>query len=75
MSVVTLSYIDPINGLIECSNSCPLSPDNENFQMFTFINRPELVGIQIDILEWYGAGGGLHGIQLFQSGKLMNDFL
>ena len=69
MSVVTLSYVDPIKGLSECSNSCPLSPNNEDYQMFTFIGRQELTGIQIDILEWYGDGGGLRGIKLFQYGK------
>ncbi|CAI2175577.1 7583_t:CDS:2 [Funneliformis geosporum] len=66
MSVVTLSYMDPIKGLLVCT-SCPLSPSNEDFQTFTFVSRPELTGIQIDILEWYGIGGGFHGIKLFQS--------
>ncbi|RIA96482.1 cortical protein marker for cell polarity-domain-containing protein [Glomus cerebriforme] len=78
MSVITLSYMDPINGFTECSNSCPLSPDNVDFQMFTVINQPELIGIQIDILEWYGAGGGLHSIQLFQPDVIVraaNDFI
>ncbi|CAG8463451.1 1367_t:CDS:2 [Funneliformis caledonium] len=67
MSVVTLSYMDPINGLLVTCTSCPLSPSNEDFQMFTFVSQPELTGIQIDILEWYGNGGGFHGIKLFQS--------
>ncbi|CAB4484018.1 hypothetical protein RhiirA5_415984 [Rhizophagus irregularis] len=67
MSVITLSYMDPIAGLTQCSDSCPLSSDNVEFQMFSFVSQLEIIGIQVDILEWYGLGGGFHGIQLFQS--------
>jgi hypothetical protein len=70
MSVITLSYMDPIAGLTQCSDSCPLSSDNVEFQMFSFVSQLEIIGIQVDILEWYGLGGGFHGIQLFQSGKI-----
>ncbi|CAG8665831.1 14004_t:CDS:2, partial [Acaulospora colombiana] len=69
-SVLTLVYANATTGEItNCSNICTLDPNNQVFQIYYFNQPVNLTGFEIDILEWYGEGGGLHGIQLFQTGK------
>ncbi|CAH1757539.1 1204_t:CDS:10 [Entrophospora sp. SA101] len=71
-SVVDLKYVDPNNGTQMICRECTLTQNNQDFQMFEFVASKVLTGIQIDILEWYGGGGGLHGIQLFQNDIIVN---
>ncbi|KAI8381043.1 cortical protein marker for cell polarity-domain-containing protein [Radiomyces spectabilis] len=64
-----LSYVDPITQqLMTCTQSCPLS---ENPQLvseeFTVTKTMATQGIRIMIDAWYGAGGGLGGVEIFQS--------
>ncbi|RHZ89279.1 hypothetical protein Glove_16g192 [Diversispora epigaea] len=67
-AVVSLTYTDPTDGKIKtCSDRCPLQHENQNFQMFYIVDPINIIGIQIEILEFYGNGGGLHGIQLYQT--------
>ncbi|KAL8638869.1 MAG: hypothetical protein Q9228_004019 [Teloschistes exilis] len=69
--IMNLTYSDPVtNQEMVCDASgarCPLS-DNATlrFQDFHFYNRVGMNAFQIDISDWYGDGGGLDGIQLFQ---------
>ncbi|KAF0452774.1 cortical protein marker for cell polarity-domain-containing protein [Gigaspora margarita] len=67
-SIITLSYTNTTNGTtLTCSDSCPLGPSNTDYQIFNFVNPGPLRGIQILLLDFYGEGGGLHGIQFYQS--------
>ncbi|KAL8703416.1 MAG: hypothetical protein Q9201_003387 [Fulgogasparrea decipioides] len=69
--IMNLTYIDPVtqeNTPCDASGArCPLS-DNTSlpFQDFQFYNQVGMNAFQIDISDWYGDGGGLNGIQLFQ---------
>ncbi|CAG8497063.1 2397_t:CDS:2 [Ambispora gerdemannii] len=66
--VLNLSYVDPSDKTIKyCSDPCSLTQDSNQYQVFNIVGPHPLNGIQIDIIEWYGSGGGLHGIQLYQS--------
>ncbi|KAK9766136.1 hypothetical protein K7432_005011 [Basidiobolus ranarum] len=70
--IIPLSYYDPnTRKTVTCSDECPLNHDPSlPFQDFRIIqgDKPTtLSGINIDILSWYGAGGGFGKIQLYQS--------
>ncbi|KAG9300601.1 hypothetical protein G9A89_005201 [Geosiphon pyriformis] len=66
--IFNLSYVDP-NTKTEkyCINSCPLISDNKEYQNFNIVNPISVKGFQIEILDWYGGGGGFHGIRVYQS--------
>ncbi|KAG6120332.1 hypothetical protein E4U13_006702 [Claviceps humidiphila] len=66
--IMNLTYIDPSTGKnATCTSECPLSNDhNLKFQDFHFVNRVGMNSFQIAISDWYGAGAGLSGIELFQ---------
>ncbi|KAK5139875.1 hypothetical protein LTR04_003290, partial [Oleoguttula sp. CCFEE 6159] len=68
----------PINGImnfttggadgrtVACDAFCTLPENNSTYQDFHFVNPIGMNGLRIDILDWYGNGGGLSGIELFQ---------
>ncbi|KAL8834049.1 MAG: hypothetical protein Q9170_003941 [Blastenia crenularia] len=69
--IMNLTYIDPLtNKVTACDASgarCPLSNNASlQYQDFTFVNRVGMSAFQIDVSDWYGDGGGLNGIELFQ---------
>ncbi|KAL1954822.1 hypothetical protein VTO42DRAFT_552 [Malbranchea cinnamomea] len=66
--ILNLTYTDPNSGdIVACDARCPLSDDPaETFRDFHFVNIVGMSGFMIDISEWYGPGGGLAGIQLFE---------
>lgn len=68
--IMNLTYTDSRSHQnSSCDPLCPLpSGDEEPFRDFHFVNPIGMSGFQIDIKEWYGAGGGLDGIELFQHG-------
>lgn len=68
-----LSYIDPItHETTTCTTDCTLSNDTTvGYQDFTVLNSPSATGIRIQIDSWYGQGGGLGGVEIFQSGKFV----
>ncbi|KAI9803486.1 MAG: hypothetical protein M1825_001829 [Sarcosagium campestre] len=77
--IMNLTYTDPeTKQNTTCDARCPLSNDKSiEFQDFTFVNNVGMSGFQIDISDWYGSGGGLDGIQLFQDdiyAFAVNDF-
>jgi len=67
---MNFTYTDPAtNQTAYCDARCPLSGDpSVKFQDFTFFNDVGMDSFQIDISEWYGNGGGLNGVELFQDG-------
>lgn len=66
--IMNFTYVDPSSGENRtCTSECPLSDDpNVEFQDFHFVNRVGMNRFQLAISDWYGAGAGLDGIQLFQ---------
>ncbi|KAL5320553.1 hypothetical protein ACEPPN_011362 [Leptodophora sp. 'Broadleaf-Isolate-01'] len=66
--IMNFTYIDPATGQnASCSSECPLSSNSSiQFQDFHFVNVIGMNSFQIDISAFYGSGGGLNGIELFQ---------
>ncbi|KAH7124116.1 cortical protein marker for cell polarity-domain-containing protein [Dendryphion nanum] len=76
--IMNFSYVDPSSGQRSfCDARCPLPQGNLSAQDFTFVNNIGMNSFRIDISEWYGQGGGLNGIELFQNdiyAYAINDF-
>ncbi|OTA96899.1 hypothetical protein M434DRAFT_27245 [Hypoxylon sp. CO27-5] len=77
--IMNFTYIDPeTNQNRTCTSECPLSNDpSVRFQDFHFVNRVGMNAFRIDVSAWYGNGGGLDGIELFQDDIFafaVNDF-
>lgn len=66
--IANFSYFDDHGGKQYCDSQCPLA-NNNTYQDFYFVNPIEMYGIRIDISAWWGNGGGLGGMELFQDGK------
>jgi len=66
--IMNFTYIDPATGQNgSCTSECPLSSNSSiPFQDFHFVNVIGMSGFRVDISDWYGAGGGLDGIELFE---------
>ena len=70
--IMNFTYTDPDTGEegLYCDARCPLSSNKSvPFQDFRFWNTVGMSAFRIDISDWYGQGGGLDGIELFQNGK------
>jgi hypothetical protein len=67
--IMNFTYIDPATGQnASCTSECPLSSNTSvKYQDFHFVNVIGMNGFRIDISAWYGSGGGLDGIELFQN--------
>ena len=68
--IMNLTYTDPsTNQERVCDARCPLSNNSTlEYQDFRFVNTVGMNGFQVDVSDWYGKGGGLSGIELFQNG-------
>ncbi|GAO19132.1 uncharacterized protein UV8b_02036 [Ustilaginoidea virens] len=66
--IMNFTYVDPSTGnTATCTSECPLSHnDSVTFQDFHFVNKVGMNSFQIAISDWYGAGAGLSGMELFQ---------
>ncbi|KAJ2889335.1 hypothetical protein GGI21_006611, partial [Coemansia aciculifera] len=72
---LTMSYIDPVTKSEQfCTQSCPV-PQNYDWQEYRFVDNPatlaNISGIIINIVDWYGMGGGFNKIELYQRGKYL----
>lgn len=77
--IMNFTYTDPKTGAeASCDARCPLLQDPAlPYQDFYFVNLVGMNSFQIDISDWYGAGAGLAGIELFQDdifAYAVNDF-
>ncbi|KAK1970649.1 cellular morphogenesis protein [Colletotrichum sublineola] len=77
--ILNMTYLDPATGQnASCTSECPLSSNTSvKFQDFHFVNLVGMNSFRIDISEFYGSGGGLNGIQLFEddiNSYAVNDF-
>ena len=66
--IMNLTYTDPTTGkTVACDATCPLSNDTTlEFQDFKFVNVIGMNGFKLFISDWYGSGGGLSGLELFE---------
>ncbi|KAI4722788.1 hypothetical protein E4T48_00995 [Aureobasidium sp. EXF-10727] len=64
--IMNFTYTDESGSLASCTANCPLPQGNTSYQDFHFVNSVGMNDFRIDISAWYGAGGGLSGIELFQ---------
>ncbi|KAJ2709882.1 hypothetical protein H4R19_004024, partial [Coemansia spiralis] len=67
---LTLSYIDPITQTETlCTQSCPLRADYswQEFRIVEVNGAPldGITGIIVNIVDWYGMGGGFNKIELY----------
>ncbi|KAI0382060.1 cortical protein marker for cell polarity-domain-containing protein [Hypomontagnella monticulosa] len=77
--IMNFTYIDPGTGQNRsCTSECPLSNDpSVKFQDFYFVNVIGMNAFRFEISAWYGNGGGLAGLELFQDDIFafaINDF-
>ncbi|KAH8676001.1 cellular morphogenesis protein [Xylariales sp. PMI_506] len=77
--IMNFTYVDPDTGVTSsCTNQCPLSSNTSvPYQDFYFVNLVGMNEFRIDVSDWYGSGGGLDGIELFQNdifAYAINDF-
>ena len=72
--IMNFTYVDPATGNnATCDARCPLSNSTkEPYRDFHFVNQVGMSAFQIDISAWYGQGGGLDGIELFQDGEQLS---
>lgn len=76
--IMNFTYVDPATGKnATCDAQCPLPQGSDvRYRDFRFVNQVGMNAFQIDISAWYGQGGGLNGIELFQDGKIsVDDFV
>ncbi|KAG8929683.1 hypothetical protein FRC02_005233 [Tulasnella sp. 418] len=68
--VVSLTYIDPATKQnVTCSDPCPILHDPAiPYQDFLLTTPRVITGFQVTINEWFGAGSGLHLLQLLSDG-------
>jgi hypothetical protein len=72
--IMNLTYVDASGQTQFCDATCPLPQNNQTAQDFHLVNNVGMNGFRIDISEWYGKGGGLSGIELFQDGAILPCF-
>lgn len=65
--IMNMTYTDESGNKAHCDSSCPLSSStSEKYRDFTLVNPVGMEGFQIEVLDWYGQGAGLNGIEVFQ---------
>ncbi|KAL4888369.1 cortical protein marker for cell polarity-domain-containing protein [Aspergillus ambiguus] len=67
--IMNMTYTDPDTGDdVYCDSSCSLSDStDELYRDFKFVNTVGMSGFMIEVQDWYGAGAGLNGIQLYNN--------
>jgi hypothetical protein len=67
--IMNLTYTDPSTGkTVSCDAECPLSSDtSEPYRDFELVNPVGMSSFMIQILDWYGQGAGLDGVEIFQN--------
>ncbi|KAJ9625932.1 hypothetical protein H2203_004701 [Taxawa tesnikishii (nom. ined.)] len=75
--IMNMTYIDSNGHNASCSATCPLPQDNSTYRDFHLVNPIGMNAFRLDISDWYGSGGGLAGVELFQDDIYtfaINDF-
>ncbi|KAF3905909.1 hypothetical protein ABW21_db0200139 [Orbilia brochopaga] len=66
--IMNLTSVDPQGRRFYCDAWCTLYQTNKSmpYQDFNFINVIPTYAFRLEILDWYGDGGALDGVELFQ---------
>ncbi|KAF7714194.1 Uncharacterized protein PECH_000315 [Penicillium ucsense] len=65
--IMNLTYTDDSGNVAHCDASCQLPESSQKkYRDFTLVNPVGMRGFQIEILDWWGQGAGLNGIEVFQ---------
>ncbi|QSL64712.1 hypothetical protein MERGE_002014 [Pneumocystis wakefieldiae] len=66
--IMNLSYTDPVTKKRAfCEALCPLQQSSLEYQEFDFVNIIPMIGFRIEIIDWYGKGGGLKEVEVLLS--------
>ncbi|KAL2867133.1 putative cellular morphogenesis protein (Rax2) [Aspergillus lucknowensis] len=77
--IMNLTYTDPDTGDdLTCDQYCPLSDSSdEEYRDFRFVNDVGMKGFMLEVRDYYGAGAGLNGLELYTNdvyAYAVNDF-
>lgn len=75
--ILNLNYLDADGQNQSCSAVCPLPQNNSTYQDFHFVPPVGMNAFRVHITQWYGSGGGLAGMEMFQNdiySFAVNDF-
>ncbi|KAF2766928.1 hypothetical protein EJ03DRAFT_344878 [Teratosphaeria nubilosa] len=75
--ILEFEYLDTNGRNQTCSEVCPLPQGNSTYQDFRFLPSVGMNTFRIYITSWYGEGGGLDGLEMFQDdiySFAINDF-
>ncbi|KAK5131423.1 hypothetical protein LTR08_000959 [Meristemomyces frigidus] len=75
--ILNLNYLSADGQNQSCSAQCSLPQGNNTYQDFHFVPPVGMNAFRIQIVDWYGDGAGLDGIELFQDdiySFAVNDF-
>ncbi|KAF9976783.1 hypothetical protein BGZ73_007787 [Actinomortierella ambigua] len=64
---LNLSFVDPATMMVQYCVECILQPTWDTSQDFVIVEPSLVQALQVDILSWYGSGGGLGGFEVYQS--------
>ncbi|MCJ1391694.1 hypothetical protein MMC18_004559 [Xylographa bjoerkii] len=64
--IMNFTYTGTDGQTLSCTSQCPLNASTTQYTDFHFVNVIGMSGFRIDISDWFGSGGGLNGIELFQ---------
>ncbi|KAG0263985.1 hypothetical protein DFQ27_001518, partial [Actinomortierella ambigua] len=64
---LNLSFVDPATMMVQYCVECTLQPTWESSQDFVIVEPSLVQALQVDVLSWYGSGGGLGGFEVYQS--------
>ncbi|KAF2636371.1 hypothetical protein P280DRAFT_156594 [Massarina eburnea CBS 473.64] len=66
--IMNFTFVNPVTKKQEfCDALCPLPQDNTTAQDFYFVNQVGMNAFRLDISDWYGQGGGLNAVEVFQT--------
>jgi len=67
--IMNFTYTDPATGeQAYCDATCPLAQNSSlSYQDFYFVNSVGMNSFRLDVSDWYGQGGALKGIELYQN--------
>lgn len=67
--IMNFTFTDPVTGDdVFCDATCPLAQNSSlPYQDFYFVNRIGMNSFRLDVSAWYGQGGALKGVELFQN--------
>jgi Cortical protein marker for cell polarity len=65
--IMNFSYVDETGLTQYCTSNCPLQQGNSSLQDFRFVNPVGMSGFEVDITDFYGAGGGLSDFELYEN--------